>query len=44
MNSLLLIRENAAAGSLRQLDPKVTANRALSIYCYQSGLIDGIDF
>ena len=35
---------NAAAGSLRQLDPKVTANRALSIYCYQSGLVDGIDF
>ena len=35
---------NAAAGSLRQLDPKVTANRAISIYCYQSGSLDGVNF
>jgi DNA ligase (NAD+) len=32
---------NAAAGSLRQLDPKVTARRPLDIYCYGVGLIDG---
>ncbi len=29
---------NAAAGSLRQLDPQVTATRPLAIYCYAVGL------
>jgi len=35
---------NAAAGSLRQLNPKVTANRPLSIYFYDAGAIEGISF
>lgn len=32
---------NAAAGSLRQLDPTVTASRPLSIYCYSTGVVEG---
>ena len=35
---------NAAAGSLRQLDPKITATRPLSIFCYEIGLIEGERF
>ena len=32
---------NAAAGSLRQLDPKVTARRPLEIFCYGVGKVTG---
>ena len=35
---------NAAAGSLRQLDPKVTAERPLSIFCYEAGQLKGESF
>ncbi len=32
---------NAAAGSLRQLDPRVTAARPLQMYCYGLGRVSG---
>jgi len=35
---------NAAAGSLRQLDPAVTAERPLQIYFYEVAQIEGISF
>ncbi len=31
---------NAAAGSLRQLDPRITAQRPLTLYCYGFGAVE----
>ena len=35
---------NAAAGSLRQLDPKICAQRGLDIYIFNIQLCDGVEF
>ncbi len=35
---------NSAAGSLRQLDSKITAARPLSVYLYEVGVVDGKTF
>jgi DNA ligase (NAD+) len=35
---------NAAAGAVRQLDPKITAERPLEIYCYGLGEVRGYMF
>jgi DNA ligase (NAD+) len=35
---------NAAAGSVRQLDPQITASRPLSIWFYGFGQVDGVEF
>jgi DNA ligase (NAD+) len=35
---------NSAAGTIRQLDPKLVAERPLSLWCYGVGATDGISF
>ncbi len=35
---------NSAAGTVRQLDPALAAERPLSIWCYQVGVVDGVSF
>ncbi len=35
---------NAAAGTIRQLDPRITAQRPLRMFSYAVGEVDGIDF
>ncbi len=37
----LINPRNGAAGSLRQLDPKLTAERPLTLYCYALGWAEG---
>ncbi|HEV2723636.1 MAG TPA: NAD-dependent DNA ligase LigA [Thermoleophilaceae bacterium] len=35
---------NSAAGSIRQLDPRLAAARPLSVWCYSIGALEGLEF
>lgn len=34
---------NAAAGTLRQLDARITAGRPLTLFCFSTGLVEGVE-
>ncbi len=42
-DKLFVNPRNAASGSLRQLDARVTAKRPLSLFCYEIGVVKGVE-